>query len=987
MEASSDKIDTDSTLSKGLRTMKSRKIRPSVFFPRNLFMLVLFLTLSGLQGCGGNSSGSNGTSGGSSSSSGSGTTTTSTPTPPSNSVPAPSFRTRYIRTDANTEHFLWINSSWIVFDSPTNRFFVSDPFTNRVSVLDAAKESLVGTIFVPGAYGLDETPDHTVLYAATQIGDVYAIDPKTMQVTHRYVASQIGPSGYRAYSVRVLANGELALLGSQGGIPNIDGYGSLAIWNPSTNQLTAEGCIRNIGVFTVTGDRSLVVVASVDSDGTICTINPVTGQQIIAQSGTEFVFSIAPTPDGKSLLVPTGPTLQVSVIDAHTLKQTSVFNVNGDAGSAGSMIVSPDSSTLYMENNQFVYAYNISSGTQIGWLPSLTVEHTSGGIDAVSPLSGPVLQAFDNTGLLAGPMEEGVGFLDTTVLRTGSVGAPFSYDYLTPATGPAAGGTQVQLKYLSAASGLAAAYFGGQTASSVSGGYATTPAGSHGSVDFYGVAQDGGTVIIPEGFSYGPTIVEVTPNATTAEGGGTGIIYGYGFGPTAILGPTGIFSQLPADVQVLVGGKQATITGFAPNAYNLAEPPFSLQALSYTIPSGLAGTSSDVTVATANGTATASGKMQYLPGVQQFSLTGASLAQGVYDASRDVYYFTDAAAIRVFSRTTKQWLTSIQVPAPPSGASHRLWGISLSADGSKLAVSDTGTSTIYVFDPDTPASAQSFTVPTGLNGYVFNAPQVVTYPAGLAITNSGDVYYAAYSSLEGYDGFFKLSTSTGKFTVYNVVSFAGNQPRTALTADNSRVYFNNDGEVFSIDTTSDALTYASVDPNCCYGDYDLALSADQKTLEATSYLYDSNLNAKAYLALNIREGLSASYVYGVKLSADGTMLFQPSTSGIDGFDGRLGTLLTRVSLPVTLSQNFDALVSDGKDNVLIGITGQAGSGVAIIDLSSLTEPSPLPYEQSTTALLNKAGTESSLSHSSSSLSPRVAPNTIARHVHKQTASH
>jgi hypothetical protein len=84
------------------------------------------------------------------------------------------------------------------------------------------------------------------------------------------------------------------------------------------------------------------------------------------------------------------------------------------------------------------------------------------------------------------------------------------------------------------------------------------------------------------------------------------------------------------------------------------------------------------------------------------------------------------------------------------------------------------------------------------------------------------------------------------------------------------------------------------------------------------------------------------YVYGAKLSADGNLLFQPSTSGIDVLDGRLGNLLNRIALSVSLSPNYDSLVADGKDNVLIAITGN-GDGIAIVDLMSIVDLSPLPY--------------------------------------------
>jgi hypothetical protein len=166
--------------------------------------------------------------------------------------------------------------------------------------------------------------------------------------------------------------------------------------------------------------------------------------------------------------------------------------------------------------------------------------------------------------------------------------------------------------------------------------------------------------------------------------------------------------------------------------------------------------------------------------------------------------------------------------------------------------------------------------------------------------------------------------------------------RVAITADNSHVFFNQGGLVSAMDTASGLLHYASIDPNCCYGDWDLTLSANQTTLEASSYLYDRDLNASAYLTLNDREWTDAD-VYGTKLSPDGALLFQPTTNGIDVYDARVGTFRTRIALPVSLSQNFDALVSDGKDNILIAITGQTGTGIAIVDLSSLPEPPPLAY--------------------------------------------
>jgi hypothetical protein len=497
---------------------------------------------------------------------------------------------------------------------------------------------------------------------------VYAIDPVAMQVTHRYVAAEIGPNGFHAYSARVLANGDLALLGSQGGIPSVDGYGSVAVWNPSTNSITVYGgsspfCVTNIGAFTLTGDRSLIVVGSIDSDGTICTLNPTTGQQTSATGAQGILYHVAATQDGKSLLVPMYGT--IAVYNAQTLAQTATFSVAGDTSSGASMIVSPDSQTLYIGDGQgILYAYNIPTGAQIGWMSNLTVEPISGGYD-VGPPGNPNLQAFDGTGLLTGPMEEGVGFLDTTELQTGPVGSEFLNDYLVPATGPAAGGTAIEFEDVVPSSKMIGAYLGGSPASMPSQGSgefdATTPPGSAGPADLYAVMADGGMLIVTEAFSYGPTILEVTPDASTAEGGGTGIVYGYGLGSTAYNTP------IPTDLQIIVGGKPGVVTGFAPNAHGTDSPPFNLQAAAYTIPPGTTGTSSDVAVTTPSGTATALSALQYLPAIEQFQLAGAALAQGIYDPTRDLYYFTDTTQIRVFSRSQGQWLSPIEVPTAPAG--------------------------------------------------------------------------------------------------------------------------------------------------------------------------------------------------------------------------------------------------------------------------------------------------------------------------------
>jgi hypothetical protein len=370
--------------------------------------------------------------------------------------------------------------------------------------------------------------------------------------------------------------------------------------------------------------------------------------------------------------------------------------------------------------------------------------------------------------------------------------------------------------------------------------------------------------------------------------------------------------------------------------------------IAYTVPRGTVG-KSDVIVSSGSGSATARAALTYLPPVQQFSLPGSSLAQGTYDSYRDLYYFTDINKIQVFSKTLGRWLSPISIPAP-SGATQRLWGIALSPDGTKLAVSDAMAGVIYVLNPTTPGTVKTFAVNAGNVGLVD--------PCGVAISDAGVVYYAVFwQGITGASGFFKLDTNTGTIKDYGIDGPGrGTEDlllRTVISSDNSRVFFNDQGYVFNIDTASDKIFSASTDQGCCYGDYDLTLSSNQVQFEASSYFFDSNLNAESYYSLNDREILTTEYVYGAKLSPDGTLLFQPSVSGIDVLDGRLGNLLQRISLPTPLSENYDALVADGKDNVLIAITGVNSDGIAVVDLTSIPEPAPLPFARGSAFIANR----------------------------------
>jgi hypothetical protein len=888
-------------------------------------------------------------------------------------------RTKYVRTDSVTEYPQWLNTHWTVYHAPTSRVFVTDPEGNQIIVLNTVTEKQIATIAVPSAFGIDETPDQSTLYVATLIGDVYTVDPVAMKITKRYLGSQIGPQGFASMQALPLSDGRVALLAASGGIQNVDGSSLFGVWNPVDNSLVNYATpnrppfarpftpvcgpyMGNFGGFALNPSRTQIFVGSIDSDGTLCQVDPTTGQSnYVSGEGTSTVIF---SPDGKYFIFRVPVNLgngmgELALYDANTLSEVEQLTVTGDTSSAASLIFSSDSKTLFVSDAEFVYAYAVPSGNFIGWTPNLFVNLTSG-CSICGPTTDPDFGVEDGTGLLIGPQEEGVGFVDTTQMRTGAIGSGFTNAYLNPATGAVSGNTLTQWQTQTGLTSQSPVFFNSvQVASvSVSNGNVTvtTPPGNAGPADVYALAPDGGVEIIPDGFSYGPTVLEVTPNLSTADGGGLGVIYGYGFGPLQSSNPQQL---VPAGLSVTVGGVNASIVGFNPTAYNVEIEPFLLQAIYYTIPPGSVG-SANVTVTTPSGSITSHGGLTYVPAAQQVPLAGAALAEGVYDPGRDVYYFTDQNQVRVFSLTSKQFLTSISIPSV-NGAQQRLWGIALSADGTKLAIADIQNDFIYLVNPSSPSSVQRFPFAPP------NLPQgVLANPAGIAVSNSGVVYVAAY--MEGGTGlhsFYSLNTNNGNLTDYGIdgpqFSIDGAPQdvylKVAISSDNTRVFFNNDGQPFSIDTATGIVLNATSDPGCCYGDYDLTLSANQTSFAASTYLYDSDLNAQSFLTLNDREiqDLAGpySYVYGAKLSPDGSLYFQPSSNGIDIFDGRLGTYRARLALPFGLSTLDDSLVSDGKDNILLAINA-AGDGIAVIDLRSLPEPSPLNYPGESGAAIRRA---------------------------------
>jgi IPT/TIG domain len=427
------------------------------------------------------------------------------------------------------------------------------------------------------------------------------------------------------------------------------------------------------------------------------------------------------------------------------------------------------------------------------------------------------------------------------------------------------------------------------------------------------VLSDGGVGIVPEGFSYGPAILEVVPNGATAEGGQTGAIIGYGFGDST------------SGVQVTVGGQAAPVTA----VNNYPGYPVPVNSLQFIIPPGTAGSAVDVAVTTLSGSSTAAGAFHYTAAVESYPVT-ANLQSGIYDAGRDLYFFADQSEIQVLSKSMGKWLSPIPLPGVTSGT--QLLAISESPDGTKLAVSDYGGQAIFVLDPDTPASAKRY--PMSLDNDGGFAPDYA--PSGLAVADNGMVYFVtADINGTGSPLFHVLNTSAESITdIGDLQSAGGEQFEHVLTSsDGSKVYSSQAGDVtnsFWLDTSNNQITFPF--SNYLSAEFDLAISGDGSTLDAAGGLTDSLLNPETQVAYIDWETWFPTAVTGQKLNQDGSVMFQPLTDGIDMLARNTGRLLYRIQIPFTPANVFDALVVAEGENTLAVI---APTGVSFVDLSSL----------------------------------------------------
>ena len=253
-----------------------------------------------------------------------------------------------VRTDALTPYTSFPEPNYLIYHTATNCFFSTDAYLNQLNVVDAATNTLKATLDSPGAFGIDQAPDGSVIYVGTMAGDIYVVDPVGLTVTKRYPSSSISPYGFVANAVYALANGQL-LLEKYFLVPGyswVDGNGPLAMWNPANNNIvffTTPGningqmpqepsCLSGFENVILTNNRSrvlLVPVLTSEGSSLLCSFDPVAdtwnwSAQISGGSSSAFA-TFAISADGSTLAAFDG--YKIYNLDPATLNVKNSFAV------------------------------------------------------------------------------------------------------------------------------------------------------------------------------------------------------------------------------------------------------------------------------------------------------------------------------------------------------------------------------------------------------------------------------------------------------------------------------------------------------------------------------------------------------------------------------------------------------------------------------------------------------------------------------------
>lgn len=633
-------------------------------------------------------------------------------------------------------------------------------------------------------------------------------------------------------------------------------------------------------------------------------------------STTSFPFgygSLAVNPNGTNIGVLSNGTVQL--FDNH-FNSLATYSLNSTVFPTG-LLFSYDGREIYvLSDSDFIVCLNSGTLAPIGLISSQGYLGYGGDTD--------------ETGMIFAPEASmrGIGFFDASGPR--AIGTDGAGNFtVSPRQGSP---TDPPATTISGAGGLTSGssfYFDGPPASStpaqiLSVSDPTTaqvipPPHSVGAVNVTIANPDGQVSVAPDAFSYGATIVAMTPNAGPPNGQISVTLMGYGL-------------DFPQDeIQVAVWGQAATVTSvFA--GVQFSPFPFPMDTIKFTVPAGTPGLA-DVTVTTPDGSVTAAKAFQYVNSVQSFPIAGG-LGQLIYDKPRQRLYATNYATnqVDVFDLQSQSYIASINVGKSPAG-------LSLTPDGTRLVVANNGDGTVTVIDSSTLTVSSTIPIPVPTSISQCGSVQ----PLWVATTSStlAVISVACSNVIAGNLEVLNLNTQTfgcGSSSGCSEFVSLFDSPVLNLCADTggteifaSENYVSGAIPIGMWDVTNDSV---AVQPG--FGPTgNVAADADGTLFVADDAVFTPD-SLFRYLLQDLdylRAGAnSITAVPGEKLDSSGSLAYDPQTNRIDIFDVHHGRLVWQVALPFQMQGVLDEMALDETGSRIFCIST---NGISIVQMSKV----------------------------------------------------
>ena len=838
----------------------------------------------------------------------------------------PNNRTDFVRTDGTP--------SSLVYDSVHQLIFASNLEWNRVDVVSPLTKQIVRVIPVPAPQGLALTSDGSQVLVGTETQQMVAIDTGGLRVVHHWYLPPVSTGlcagqGYNILQIAPMASGKALLVCN---VLYTTATGLLE-WNPSTNTVTVAPLPPTFAVGGISGSANgtKTIIYSDVEPGAVALFDSTTDSISALKDYPGFVFGVQANPAGTNFIV-LDDSGGLQLYDANLSVLGSIPPGAFDTG----VVFSLDGSTIYVVADNFgipaIFTVDAKTLTFVGMAPAYAT------IPPCCELSPPyVIEtpfAVDSTGLIFGAADQGIALDDSNYFEAlfPPANLPIFDKVLTPDVGPVNASTVVQVE-TSPFDAIPDAWFGSQRATNESllnGGalqLAAPISSQPGPVNVKLIQPNGIQIFDPLAYSYGPAPLFLSGDSGSPSGSGSADIIALG---------------VPADpsaIQVSIGGASASIISaksFSNSAINNALTAFPEVDIKVNLPAGSPGLT-DVTVSTANGTATLPKAFHFLQGVTDYP-SADTFEAILYDRFRKQIYLSAGDHVDVFSVSSGKFLVPFQLPSV--NGFKQFAGMALTPDGSQLVVANLRDGSVAIVNPDSPAGAKAAAVAPSFPGT--DGPPCYIGPAYVATTSNGKAFvvFGGFSAINCGPGgpVYELDLST--LAVSSPPYGCGNGSFVSSTRDGSILAFGGSISAGGVWALYNAATNSCVSGSF-YQPYGAAASGDGNLFAAGFRITDVQANVLNLMALpdpyypgqfvGAPLGNSVLPQMEEKMNDSGSLLYVPFANSVDILDMQHATLRRRVSLQEQIPQVADALAIDPAGKSIFLITNK---GLTLVDLDA-----------------------------------------------------